>query len=187
MGCGVSLRRRERGMAALLIFDLWPVDTYVWWLATLWDPHLRGLSRSVLSIRPLAVREPDWDIPLNSEAIKAILAFQIVDRSLPIWTLYNVYAYQRLHYKLLLRRHTCRWKTHLPAFALVGPGLGRRGGGGVQDWRTWGEQEDANAGDADAGDDQVGIQDSHRTVDPRKPRVADAGVHVWTFLGGGQI
>ena len=72
----------------------------------------------------------------------------------------------------------------------MGPGLGRRGGGGVQDWRTWGEQEDANADDADdadAGDDQVGIQDSHRTVDPRKPRVADAGVHVWTFLGGGQI
>ena len=88
MGCGVSLRRRERGMAALLIFDLWPVDTYVWWLATLWDPHLRGLSRSVLSIRPLAVREPDWDVPLNSEVIKAILAFQIVDRSLPIGTLY---------------------------------------------------------------------------------------------------
>ena len=83
MGCGVSLRRRERGMAALLIFDLWPVDTYVWWLATLWDPHLRGLSRSVLSIRPLAVREPDWDVPLNSEAIKAILAFQIVDVLFP--------------------------------------------------------------------------------------------------------
>ena len=117
-------------MAALLIFDLWPVDTYVWWLATLWDPHLRGLSRSVPSIRPLAVREPDWDAPLNSEAIKATLAFQIVE----VLSYRNiVQTYQRLHYKLLLRRHTCRWKTPLPAFALVGPGLGRSGGGGVQD------------------------------------------------------
>ena len=112
-------------MAALLIFDLWPVDTYVWWLATLWDPHLRGLSRSVLSIRPLAVREPDWDIPLNSEAIKAIQIVEVLFLSEHCTNIPTS--------SLQAAAETTYWKTHLPAFALVGPGLGRSGGGGVQD------------------------------------------------------
>ena len=164
-------------------------NTYVWLLETWWDLHLRGLS----NVNSVILTHPCYRSALNEEFVNKCHSMVCLSR-LPNYSriilvlspLYPVlfqttknvlktekatcfcFCWTRTRKK---RRRRCPRLTHLQIMSwdlvvmmmiMINP------------LRSKESNDDA----------EISIENFHRAVDSRELWIADAGVHVWAFLGG---